>query len=100
MSFVGFPKNRYFEGMKSFCLLGDERLAKSAFLEAYLLSAFRFLPFGEEEKVALFTERERHLAAACRYVIDGVREANPIWLRAAVAGQTHESPPAHDASMP
>lgn len=80
LSFVDFEKQRYLEGMVAFYELGDERLVKSAFLDAYLDSAFRYLPLSEPARLALATDRARHLAAAHRYVVEGVRESDPIWL--------------------
>lgn len=67
--------------MIAFYELGDERLAKNAYLDACLISAFRYLPFGEDAKFALSAGRDKHLAAARRYVVDGVRETEPVWLR-------------------
>jgi len=81
LSFVDFDKKRYLEGMIAFYELGDERLVKLAYLDACLASAFRYLQFGEEAKFALSVQRVQHLAAARRYVLDGVRETAPIWLR-------------------
>jgi len=81
LSFVDFDKRRYLEGMIAFYELGDERLAKQAYLDAYLASAFRYLPFGEDAKFALSAQRDQHLVAARRYVLDGVCETAPIWLR-------------------
>ena len=81
LSFVDFEKSRYLAGLIAFYELGDERLAKNAYLHACLSSALRYIPFGEEARFALSVERDRHLTAACRYVVDGVREAQPVWLR-------------------
>jgi len=81
LSFVDFDKRRYLEGMIAFYELGDERLAKQAYLDAYLASAFRYLPFGEDAKFALSAQRDQHLSDARRYVLDGVRETAPVWLR-------------------
>jgi Fic family protein len=81
LSFVDFEKRRYLEGLIAFYELGDERLAKNAWLDAYLASAFRYLPFGEEARFALSVQRDEQLAAARRYVVDGVLDADLLWLR-------------------
>jgi len=80
LSFVDFEKRRYVEGMIAFCELGDERLAKNAYIDAYLSSAFRYLPLGEKEAALLSSNRDEYLSDARRYVLDGVRVAEPVWL--------------------
>ena len=72
LSFIDFEKKRYLEGMITFNELGDERLAKSAYLDAYLASALRYLPPEQNAHPApLATLDQRRLAAARRYVLDG-----------------------------
>jgi Fic family protein len=44
LSFVALDKTSYLNGILAFYELGDEQLAKHAFLDAYLDSASRFLP--------------------------------------------------------
>lgn len=100
LSFVDFEKRRYLEGMIAFYELGDERLAKNAYLDAYLASAFRYLPFGEDAKYALSAERDKHLAAARRYVVDGVREAEPVWLRIDSKKKDNEVEAGDEPSLP
>src|SRR5260364_251866 len=68
LSFVDFDKGRYLAGMIAFYELGDERLAKDAFLDAYLSSAFRYLPFTEAQRVILATEKDQHIADAKRFI--------------------------------
>src|SRR5260363_261045 len=63
--------------------LGDERLAKDAFLDAYLSSAFRYLPFTEAQRVILATEKDQHVADAKRFILEGVMENTPIWRKKA-----------------
>jgi len=79
LSFVDFDKKKYIEGLLAFYELGDERLAKTAWLHAYLLSAFRYLPLGEEARYALSTQREQCLQEAVRYVLEAIRPTAPIW---------------------
>ncbi len=81
MSFVDFDKGRYLAGMIAFYELGDECLAKDAFLDAYLSSAFRYLPFTETQRVALATEKDQHIADAKRFVLEGIIKAPPIWRK-------------------
>lgn len=83
LSFVDFAKSRYIGGMLAFYELGDERLAKAAFLDAYIASAFRYLNFGESARFALAAARDQHVADAHRYVLDGTCAPEPIWLRSA-----------------
>ncbi|WP_158641729.1 Fic family protein [Candidatus Glomeribacter gigasporarum] len=83
MSFVDFDKGRYLAGMIAFYELGDERLAKDAFLDAYLSSAFRYLPFTEAQRVILATEKDQHVADAKRFILEGVMENTPIWRKKA-----------------
>lgn len=80
LSFVDFDKKRYLGGLIAFYELGDERLAKSSYLDAYLATAFRYQPLGEDAKFALSIKRDEQLAAARHYVLNGVREAEPVWL--------------------
>ncbi len=80
LSFVDFEKDKYLGGLMAFYELGDERLLKNEFMTAYLASAFRYLPFSEESKFALSVERDKHLAEARRYVVEGVRDEKPVWL--------------------
>lgn len=81
LSFIDIEKRRYLEGLIAFYELGDERLAKAVFIDAYLASAFRYLPFREGARVALSVEKRHHIADARRYILEGVREGAPVWLR-------------------
>lgn len=80
LSFVNFDEKKYMACMITFYELGDERLAKSAFVDAYLSSAFRYMPFGEDARYDLSADWDKHIAAARNYVIDGVRESEPVWM--------------------
>jgi hypothetical protein len=91
MSFVGFDTNRYIGGLFAFYELGDTRLIKDTFLFAYLNSAFNFLPFNEATRVAISTKRAENLNEAARYVREGQRPLEPLWLSAAPA-QSSPSP--------
>ncbi|WNV05841.1 Fic family protein [Candidatus Methylospira mobilis] len=81
ISFVDFDKSQYLKGLIVFYELGDERLAKDAFLDAYISSAFRYLPLVDDARFALSADREKHLSAAKRYVLDGVCDDDSIWLK-------------------
>lgn len=83
MSFVDFDKGRYLAGIIAFYELRDERLAKDAFLDAYLSSAFRYLPFTEAQRVILATEKDQHVADAKHFILEGVMETTPIWRKKA-----------------
>ncbi len=83
MSFVDFDKGHYLAGMIAFYELGDKRLAKDTFLDVYLSSAFRYLPFSEAQRVALANEKVKQIAAAKRFVLEGVIEITPIWRKSA-----------------
>jgi len=80
ISFVGFEKPAYLEGLIAFYELGDEQLMKLAYTQAYIKSAIRYMPFGEEERIALSENSETHLQDAYDYVMTGQREKNPVWL--------------------
>jgi len=80
LSFVGFDKKTYLEGLLAFYELGDERLARAAFLDAYLLSAFRYLPLGEGARLTLATQREKCLQEARDYVLEAISPTHFSWL--------------------
>ncbi|QFY90614.1 Fic family protein [Magnetovirga frankeli] len=79
LSFVDFQKHRYMGGLIAFYELGDERLLKSAYVEAYISSTFRFKNFGEHNKMSLSVERGKHIKLAVDYVLNGTDENNLIW---------------------
>ena len=80
LSFVDFEKSRYMGGLIAFYELGDESLAKQAFLEAYLSSTLRYRPFGERDRIELVRHFEDHVRDAARYVLGGTYEGSPVWM--------------------
>jgi len=82
ITFVGFEKPAYLEGLLAFYELGDEQLMKAAYTQAYITSALRYLPLGEEARIVLSENRKYHIQAACHYVFTGEREETPAWLLA------------------
>lgn len=80
LSFVDFEKSQYMGGLIAFYELGDESLAKQAFLEAYLSSTLRYRPFGERDRIDLVQHFEDHVRDATRYVLEGTYEGSPVWM--------------------
>ncbi|HWZ48698.1 MAG TPA: Fic family protein [Herbaspirillum sp.] len=81
MSFVDFDRAAYIKGMVAFYELGDERLIKTVYLDGYIGSALRYIPFGESDRVTLATNFEHYRAEIKQFVLEGVKEAHPFWLR-------------------
>jgi Fic family protein len=83
ITFIDSDKKQYLKSMVAFYELGDERLAKDVFLEAALLSAFRYVPSSEAAKIEFFSDRQGSLAAAKQYVLEGTLLENYPWLHTA-----------------
>lgn len=72
LTFVDFDKSRYLQGLLSFYELGDERLMKDAFMDAYITSSLRYSPLNEKLRVAIGADIKAYVDDAKRYVMEGV----------------------------
>jgi len=80
LSFVDCDKKKYMAGLLAFYELGDERLARNTWLDAYLASALRYLPLEEKARVALAMHPEKQVNHARRYVEQGILPDDGAWF--------------------